>query len=177
MHKTPRFRATTNGFGSRPVAYLMPRPISVDDLAAIGARIVEAVGDQASDLLHVIAIAKSGYPIAVAAAMQLRSQKPAFDIYISGIDPYAPLNTFDDLPPHKACFTVMVDNSVRTGQTAVQALKVATAADLRVDQFIKLIDYDDELERESLACIKNEYAAMSICSLYSVAEIATNGAQ
>jgi len=118
-----------------------------------------------------IAIAKSGYPMTVAAALQIRQAFPDLQVYVSGVDPYALLNTFDDVPPCSSILTIMVDNAVKTGQTAVQSMKVAAACGIEVNRFIKLIDYSDRVEQESTAYIRSAFPSISISSLYTADEI------
>lgn len=154
--------------GSR---HVLPRPIEVSELSRIAARFRSVMDSKIQGPVHLISVANSGYPIGTAAAMELLRSNAHRQVYLSCVDPFAPLNTFDDFPNYSCFSTILVDNSIKTGETAVQSVKILHDAGIGIDFLVKLVEYDDVLENEAFSYILGVSPSVEIVSLYSEEEI------
>ncbi len=157
-----------SGFGCR---HVLPRPIEAADLARIASRFQAVVGSKIDGPVHLISVAKSGYPIGTAAALELMRSDAQRQVYLSCVDPTADLNTFADIVQFSNCTTILVDNSIKTGETAVQSVKILHDASIDINFIVKLVEYKDLAEIEAQSYISGVCPSAEILSLYSEGEI------
>lgn len=108
--------------------------------------------------IAVIAIASSGYPLAHAITTGVARYTSGVNIYESAIDPSRPIRISELwLEPLTSMRTIIVDNSITTGKTARKTLDILASYNIYPEVFVKLIDYQDELEVSTLEKLSQKY--------------------
>jgi len=152
--------------------YVLPRPVNVADLSLIARRLFQIVDCSAFEVIHLIAVAKSGYPIATASSMYLSQRFPGKSVLLSGIDIHREINEFSiEASDNTKMLTILIDNSVKTGETAVRSVKMLHELGIRPAIFVKLVRYNDARETAALAYLSAVDDRLEIVSLYDALEI------
>lgn len=151
--------------------FVLPRPVEWVALQRIAQDAASLVDRHHLRYFHIIAIAKSGYPLASSLCVELAGRHPEARGFLSGVDTNSNLNAFE-LPEQtpEGVLTILVDNSVNTGSTAIRALEILEECAIKPTYFLKMIDYQDRLETETTTFIASRFD-IDVCSAYSRAEV------
>lgn len=166
-------RRETTSLAARPNAFRLPRPVPATTLLAIASRFEEVAAVHVRDSLHLVGVATGGEQIAAAVATRLKLIHPYMNLWVSSINLNKPVNIIGAIagcPPGTR--TIVIDNSITTGKTIHEVLKLLAAKRVRTDLVVKLVEYGDSLEATTNRYIESEHQ-VCIASLFRVDEVRT----
>jgi len=143
-------------------------------MLALAQRFNQTILAAADTPLHIIGVADTGTPIAAAIATHCAQMRPGIEVWLSIINTRAPENIIHS--PEPTTFgklrTIVVDNAINTGSTMLQVLEILRTKNIPVDLVVKMIDYQDEDERQINLKIKNAFG-VEVKSLFTYEEVGT----
>jgi orotate phosphoribosyltransferase len=157
----------------RPLSIKTSRTLARPFFEVITGKFCSLYPLQSSDKekIAVIAIASSGYPLAHAIAAGIAQYIGEINVYESAIDPSRPVRISELwLEPLASMRTIVVDNSITTGKTARETLGTLASYHIYPEAFVKLIDYQDELEVSTIEKLSQRYDTRFM-SLFTLDEI------
>jgi hypothetical protein len=156
--------------GERQHNLVLPVSLSKNQLDLLYDRFLQKTRATSVTLpLHIIAVPNSGIAIATYFFTRYTVAHPKRQAWISIIDQRRQMGLLEpELRQH--CYTVLVDNSVKTGRTLMGLSGYLDKVHIHVDEIFKLIDYDDDQERKIDEILTKKYHA-PLYSLYSFSEL------
>ena len=145
--------------GPRGYAFRLSRPIAASFLNSVAVAFNRTI-ESSSQSLHLIAIANSGVPLATAILMYRLAKLNHPQDWLSIADP-GRLEQISDIFPRPAQ-SLMIDNSINSGRTLLNILYKLRANNLQVSTLVKLVDYEDALEKEESQSLRDEFGVMTL---------------
>lgn len=155
--------ATNNFTPERRKSFRLPRPLSGQTLCQIAKRLHERLALEPGEAMHCISIANSGDGIAAATVLLYQTINPNGHTWYSSLNLQKPVN-FLKTPQLNDCpvRTVLIDNSIKTGGTLRQALRVLRANGIKVDTVISLLSYGGTSEMAICEQISKDHGASTL---------------
>lgn len=165
--------ALTPAVRDRAYKICLSRTVSQFVLRQFGARFLDVWSLPKDDKpLYFLAVASSGYTLSSAIAGLVADKTEAARVFSSGIDPKRPITIADSwLAPLRHGHVVVIDNSALEGGTAIKVLELLRVYGIQPEYFVKLIQYDDQLEVQTTETLEQKYN-IKVISLYTAHEIA-----
>jgi hypothetical protein len=118
--------------------------------------------------LGFIAVNPNGAIIAAELANAARTMGFCNNLTITGVDPYRSLRFPESwLDPLADASCVIVDTDIVTGETARRMLDVLASRAIRPSMYVKPIEYQDQLEVETLSSLRADYPNVDFISLFT----------
>jgi orotate phosphoribosyltransferase len=151
----------------RPMRVVLPSTISLPSLIELGDNLWQHIEGQS---VHLVAVATSGILIASSAFLATTQIHR-----LSSFTTVKPKYHFDtrDLRASSDDRVYIVDNSIHTGATALEATRSVMSRG-EVAGFIKLVDYQDDLEHEVSSKMLSE-TGIPVMSLFRLDALSDRG--
>jgi hypothetical protein len=151
--------------------YRLPRVMPGNTLRLISQRLLYLCDVRPEYATHYVAIASSGNSIAAGAAFFQEMIQPFAMTYYSTINLAKANNLiFSPDTDETPLRTILVDNSIKTGDTVHSALSLLATRDVSVDTVVSVVRYGTEQEAGVVHSIENEHRA-GVVFLFDVSEV------
>lgn len=138
--------------------YRLPRVLRGNTLRLVSQRLLYVCGIKPEYATHYVAIADSGNAIAAGAAVLHEIYQPFAVTWYSSINLRKPNNSIwtpdtDETPLR----TILIDNSIRTGNTVREASSLLATKDVFADTVVSVVGYGTEQEVDIVESLKEDY--------------------
>lgn len=151
--------------------YRLPRPMPGNTLRLISQRLLYLCDVRPDHATHYVSIANSGDGITAGAAFFQEMIQPFAVTWYSSINLDKPNNSIcspdtDETPLR----TILVDNSMKTGNTMRSALSMLATKDVFVDTVVSIVRYGTEQEANIVQSLENEHGSR-VVFLFDISEV------
>lgn len=156
---------------AEPTRYRLPRVLRGNTLRLMSQRLLHVCDIKPQDATHYVSIADSGNAIAAGATVLQEIYQPFAVTWYSSINLRKPDNSIwtpdtDDTPVR----TILIDNSIRTGDTVRGALSLLATRDVFADTIVSVVGYGTEQEADVIQSIQAEHDT-EFAFLFDVSEV------
>lgn len=150
--------AEYDGDSPEVARYRLPRVLRGNTLRLLSQRLLYVCGIKPEYATHYVSIADSGNAIAAGAAVLHEIYQPFAVTWYSSINLRKPENSIwtpdtDETPLR----TILIDNSIRSGNTVRAALSLLATKDVVVDEVVSVVEYGTDQETALIQSLKEEY--------------------
>jgi len=167
--RAPSFFIRHHPEPERPVSLHLSRTVNWRVLCHLGEGFRELMPPQfESREVGVMAVATGGISLSFSVAQTLFRNSPYREVHLTEINPMNPVASnfmvTRDIP------TVVVDNSIKSGETASRVLSILNTCDIHPDVYLKPFDHQDDLETTVLDNLRRNFPQTTFMSLFTLDE-------